>query len=376
MLPLANKPILEHIIQQVATAGVKELAIVIGYRDDVIKDYFADGTAWGVKINYYIQRQQNGTAGALAMVSDYCDGKFIVINGDILVESKDIEQISTMDGNTLTVTRVHNTEGMGVITLEDGKVKNIYEKTDKPPSKIINAGIYLFTPEIFRYLKATPLSQRGEYELTDSIQTMINEGITMNCIELSKWFNLSYPWTLLDANEELLSGLKGKTIGTIEEGARIHGEVYIGNNTVVKSGSYIVGPVKIGDNCNIGPNCYIRPSTSIADNCHVGAAVEIKNSIIMSGSKLPHHNYVGDSIIGQNCNMGAGSIIANLRLDKDTIRIDGIDTGRRKLGAIIGDNVETGINSSINVGTMIGNGVLIGPGTLVSGIVAPGSKVY
>jgi bifunctional UDP-N-acetylglucosamine pyrophosphorylase/glucosamine-1-phosphate N-acetyltransferase len=104
--------------------------------------------------------------------------------------------------------------------------------------------------------------------------------------------------------------------------------------------------------------------------------VEVKNSIIMQGSKIPHHNYVGDSIIGEECNLGAGTKIANLKLDAKEVEVAGITTGRRKLGAIIGDKVETGINASINVGTMIGNGARIGPGALAHGVIAPNSKIF
>jgi NDP-sugar pyrophosphorylase family protein len=134
--------------------------------------------------------------------------------------------------------------------------------------------------------------------------------------------------------------------------------------------------VIIGAGCEIGPNCYIRPATSIGDGCHVGASVEVKNSIIMRGSKLPHHNYVGDSVIGEQCNLGAGTKIANLRLDKKDIQVAGINTKRRKLGAIMGDRVETGINASINVGSMIGNNTFIGPGASASGVILPDSKLF
>jgi bifunctional UDP-N-acetylglucosamine pyrophosphorylase/glucosamine-1-phosphate N-acetyltransferase len=134
--------------------------------------------------------------------------------------------------------------------------------------------------------------------------------------------------------------------------------------------------VIIGQHCEIGPNCYIRPCTAIGDNCHLGGAVEVKNSIVMKGTKIPHHNYVGDSIIGEGCNLGAGTKIANLRLDKGNVRADGIDTRRRKLGAIIGDRVETGINVSINTGTMIGNNSRIGPGAVVSGVISPDSMIF
>ena len=154
------------------------------------------------------------------------------------------------------------------------------------------------------------------------------------------------------------------------------GLVSIGENTVVRSGSYIVGPTIIGRNCDIGPNCYIRASTSIGDDCHIGTAVEVKNSIIMKGTKIPHHNYVGDSVIGEECNLGAGTKIANLKIDKGNIVVTGIDTKRRKLGAIIGDRVQTGINTSINVGCIIGNDVRIGPGALAHGVISPHSRRF
>ena len=156
----------------------------------------------------------------------------------------------------------------------------------------------------------------------------------------------------------------------------IKGEVSIGKDTVIRSGSYIVGPVIIGRDCEIGPKCYIRPYTSLGDGCHIGSAVEIKNSIIMRGTNILHHNYVGDSIIGEECNFGAGAKIANLRFDKKDIWVTGIDTRRRKLGAIIGDRVETGINASINIGSMIGNNTYIGPGAVVSGVISPDSRIF
>ena len=162
----------------------------------------------------------------------------------------------------------------------------------------------------------------------------------------------------------------------MEESAVVQGMVAIGVGTVVRSGSYVVGPVVIGQNCDIGPNCYIRPYTAIGDDCRIGSAVEVKNSVIMKGSKIPHLSYIGDSVIGERCNLGAGTKIANLRLDNKDITAAGIDTGRRKLGAIIGDEVETGINASINVGSIIGNNTRIGPGAIVSGVILPDSRIF
>ncbi|MFC1846735.1 bifunctional sugar-1-phosphate nucleotidylyltransferase/acetyltransferase, partial [Chloroflexota bacterium] len=233
-----------------------------------------------------------------------------------------------------------------------------------------------FTQDIFNAIAQTPKSVRGEYEITASLHLMLEQGKRIDCQQIDYWFDCSYPWDLLTANEALMDRHKVHNLGRVEDNAVIQGDVSIGRDTIIRSGCYIVGPVVIGNNCDIGPNCYIRPFTSIGDNCRIGAAVEIKNSIIMKGTKIPHHSYIGDSVIGESCNFGSGTKIANLRMDRKSITISGMDTGKCKMGAIVGDGVQTGINVSINVGSLIGNNAIIGPGAVASGILMPGSRVF
>jgi bifunctional UDP-N-acetylglucosamine pyrophosphorylase/glucosamine-1-phosphate N-acetyltransferase len=375
MVPIANKPIIEYLLLAARDAGVSEFIFVVGYRDEQVRDYFGDGERWGVKIEYCNQKRQMGTADALRMVEGLVGDSFLMMNGDIILHTKDIKKVIARGGNVLGAIEVKDPVGLGVVEVSRGKVTRIHEKTEKPPSRLANAGLYLFIPAVFEAIAATPKSPRGEYEITTSLQIMINKGAKVSCQELSYWLPLNYPWDLLMANETLMAGLKERIEGELEENVVVRGVVAIGEGTVVKSGTYIVGPVVIGANCNIGPNCYIRPSTSIGDGCHIGNAVEIKNSIIMKNTAMPHHNYIGDSVIGEGCNFGAGTKIANLRLDEASVSVGSINTSRRKLGAIIGDEVKTGINASINVGTMIGDNTHIGPGVVVSGVIAPNSRL-
>jgi len=270
---------------------------------------------------------------------------------------------------------VKDTHDLGAVEIRQGRVIRIHEKVQKPPSLMANAGVYLFTQDIFDAISQTEKAPQGEHQLTDSLHLLIDR-YPVACHQISYWLHLSYPWDLLPANESLLERIQPQNMGQIEKNAVIRGSVSIGKDTIVRSGSYVVGPIIIGQNCEIGPNCYIRPHTSIGDNCHIGSAVEIKNSIIMKGSRIPHHSYVGDSIIGEDSNLGAGTKIANLRLDKKAIYVSNIATQRQKLGAIIGDKVETGINACINAGTTIGNNTHIGPGAIASGIIAPNSKIF
>lgn len=379
MLPIANKPIVEHLLIEAKNAGISEFIFIVGYRDEAVRRYFGNGGKWGVSIGYHNQRKQMGTADALRMVEHLVDDNFVMMNGDIIVRHADIRKLARRKETTMSVIEVDDTRDLGTVEIKGRQVVRIHEKV-KPvtgtPSNAANTGLYLFTPDIFAAISHTPKSPRGEYEITDSLQWLIDQGKPVGYQKIDSWLDLSYPWNLLDINESLLPEIDAQNSGQIEEGAVIKGKVSIGKGTVVKSGAYIVGPVIIGKDCDIGPNCYIRPYTAIGDRCHIGSAVEVKNSIIMSGSKIPHLNYVGDSVIGEGCNLGAGTKVANLRFDKQEITIAGRNTKRHKLGAIIGDNVETGINVSIDAGTVIGYNTWIGPAATVSGVISPDSRIF
>jgi UDP-N-acetylglucosamine diphosphorylase/glucosamine-1-phosphate N-acetyltransferase len=375
MLPIANRPIIEHLLVEVREAGVKDFIFIVGYCDEQVRSYFGDGEKWGVNIAYSEQRKQLGTADAIRQVAGMVDGNFIVSNGDVIIDRADIRRLLSGGHNTISVIEVADQRGLGIVQIEGGRAVNIYEKTEKPPSRMANAGLYLFTPAVFEAIERTGKSPRGEYEITDSLKLLMEGDAGVACLELTSWLDISYPWDLLEANESMLAGLEPRNLGEVESNVVLKGPVSIGRGTLVRSGAYIIGPVVIGEDSDIGPNCFIRPATAIGDGCHVGAATEVKNSIIMKNTKIPHFNYVGDSVIGEGCNLGAGTKTANLRLDKRDIRAAGVDTGRRKLGAIIGDHVEIGINSSINVGCTIGNNAFIGPGVAVSGVILPDAKI-
>jgi UDP-N-acetylglucosamine diphosphorylase/glucosamine-1-phosphate N-acetyltransferase len=375
MLPIANKPILEHLLNEAKAAGVSDFIFIVGYCDEQVRSYFGRGEKWGVNIAYSEQRKQLGTADAIRMVEGMVDEAFLVINGDVIVNRRDIAALMKNTGNTMSVIEVKDPRGLGMVEISGQRIINIYEKTEQPPTLIANAGLYLFTPEVFEAVSRTERSPRGEYEITDTLKILVTtSGLYHHMLE--SWLDLSYPWDLLEANEKMLADLKAENLGEVEKNTTLKGPVVIGKNTLVRSGSYIEGPVIIGEDCRIGPNCYIRAFTTIGNGCHIGAGVEVKNTIIMNGTDFPHLNYVGDSVIGEGCNFGAGTKIANLRLDKKNVKVAGLDTGRRKLGAIVGDHVETGINTSINVGTIIGNHTFIGPGVVVKGIILADSRLF
>ena len=376
MLPIANKPILEWNLKNAIDAGFKEFIFVVAYKSEMVRNYFGNGDKWGIKIGYINQGQALGTAHAIGMVEKFVND-FIVLSGDTIFGKQDIKDIAK-NKNCIGIIKAENLKDYGTVEIKDKNILKIHEKMENPVTNIINAGIYHFDKKIFDYIRKTKKSIRGEYEITDSINMMLND-ISLVSILLKEWKDIVYPWHLLDANEEILKKIVKKIKGNIEKNTTIKGNVVIGKNTTIRAGAYIEGPVIIGENCKIGPNCYIRAYTSIGNNCHVGNACEVKNSIIMDGTNIPHQNYVGDSILGQYCNLGAGTKVANLRFDKKNITAilngEKIDTGRRKLGVVMGDNSQTGINSMINIGSFIGNNVYINPGATVKGYIEPYSKI-
>lgn len=371
MLPVANKPMLEHIVDSAIEAGIDGFVFITGYHEEAIKQYFGNGDKWNVTIDHIHQEEQLGTANAIGYAKGHVKDKFIVLNGDVLVSSDHIKHmIERKEDAVITVKRVDNPSEFGVIETDGNKVINIIEKPEFPPTDLANAGIYIFSETIFDLIEQTTLSPRGEYEITDTLQMLINSDANVGYEILEEeWIDIGRPWDMLDANAVLLSRTEPSVKGVIEPNATLIGDVSIGRGTLIRNGAYIIGPVIIGDDCDIGPNCFIRPSTAIGNDVHIGNAVEVKNSIIMDGTNIGHLTYLGDSIIGRKCNFGAGTKVANLRHDgkniKVTIKDKRTDSGRRKLGVIMGDDVHTGINSSINVGTVMESGSYTGPGDVV-----------
>jgi len=185
-----------------------------------------------------------------------------------------------------------------------------------------------------------------------------------------------HPWDLIFANEQLVGSLSESRIeGSIHPNAVIEGVIHLGPGSRILPGVFIEGKVVIGANTKIGPNCYIRGSTSIGDKCHIGQSVEVKNSLILSGTNVGHLSYVGDSVLGEKVNFGAGTITSNFRHDgKNHRSMTGgvlLDTGRRKFGCIVGDGVHTGINTSIYPGRKLWPGTSTRPGEIVQKDVHP-----
>jgi len=380
LIPIANKPLLSHILDELKEVNdakiaekIDEAILVVGYKKDMIRHVFKNNHN-GLKLAYVEQKEQLGTGHAFMQAKDALknEDKFLVLNGDDLYFSEDIKKLFGYDNAALTV-KVNDPEKFGVYAY-DKKTRLAQQIVEKPEQFIAdtaNIGCYIFSKRVFDI--RIEKSQRGEYEITDYVKKLI-EKKDFYCIEAKRWLPIGYPWHILDANKFMIENMaaetkEGKIEGTVENNVTIKGCIFVGKNTVIKSGTYIEGPAVIGDDCVIGPNTYLRPATAIGNNCKIGFEVEIKNSVIFDNTNVPHLSYVGDSILGENVNFAAGSITANFRHDAGLIRTsindELVSAERNKFGTVVGDNAKLGIRTIIYPGRKIWNNMATLPGEII-----------
>ncbi|ELZ36202.1 nucleotidyl transferase [Halorubrum saccharovorum DSM 1137] len=379
LLPVGDRSLLERVFDTAADV-VGEFVVVTGYRGEAIRERIGESYR-GHPVHYVEQAEALGTAHAVAQAEPVVDDDFLVLNGDVVVDASLARALAEAEGTAVAATEVADPRAYGVLsTAADGSLAGIVEKPADPPTNLANVGCYAFEPEVFEYIDQTPESERGEYEITTTIDLLLDDGHRIDVAPYEgTWLDVGRPWELLEANELALAELDARdesadtaeaVAGTVEEGVHLRGPVAVEEGARVRSGAYVEGPALIREGADVGPNAYVRGSTVIGPDAHVGHSVEIKNSVLMADASVGHLSYVGDSVLGRDVNFGAGTNVANLRHDGENVRLtvkgDRVDTGRRKLGAIVGDGAKTGINTSLNAGVKLGAGETTGLGEAVT----------
>lgn len=381
LIPLLGKPLLSYTINTLEELRINDFTLVV---DKGKKESFQKALSAHVKpeskITYVEQEIPKGTAHAMSAVKDLLTlGPVLLIYGDIVLKSSMIERVLNVHKECklnlmVAVTSTSQSRDLGIVKFKENKLISIVEKPrlqDEAPS-YVNAGVYVFEEDFYPFVDDVKPSPRGEYELTDSINKYVASGGTVNVVKAGddEWMHIGYPWDILEANERILKEVESRVEGELEDRVSVKGKMVMREGAVLKAGSVVEGPVYIGEEATVGPNCFIRPYTTIGREVKVGHGCEIKNSVIMNGSKISHLSYIGDSIIGESCNIGAGTITANLRFDESNIKMmvkEGyVDSGRRKLGAVIGDRVKIGIHVCLMPGVKIGCDSIIGPNSLIA----------
>ena len=344
MIPIANKPMLQYVIEALALGGIHNIVIVVGYHKEQVLDFFSSGKQFNVEIQYVTQTQQLGTAHALKQVQDLAHDKFLVMSGDNILGYDVIASLIYAPSNTIVAKKQENVSKYGVIIARGGVINQIVEKPKEAISQLVNTGIYLFNQEVFKFMD-------HETEVPSVLQNMITGGCEIRVQETkSTWLDAVYPWDILKLNDIAASRVTHNIGGTIEDGVTIKPPVSIGKNTIIRGNSYIVGPAIIGENCQIGPSVCILPATTIGDNVCVFPFTEIKNCVIGNSVEIGSSSFVHDSIIDRHCVLG-GHFIAHSR--KSEIKVED-EYHQVEMGAIIGEHSTIEDNVIVQPGISIG----------------------
>ena len=355
MLPVADRPLCAHTADAAVRAGADELVFVVGYRGEDVREHFGE-EYWGVPVQYVEQAEQLGTAHAAAQARPHLDGDFVVLNGDDLYDAAALEALFDACP-AVGAYAVDDPRPYGVFSIDsDERVTAVVEKPDDPPSDRVNVGAYHFPAGAADWLTETELSDRGEHEITDVLGRVV-DAFDVAAVPVERWLGVGRPWELLTANEWKLGELERRVDGDVRGDAELDGQVVVESGATVEPGVVIEGPVLVQAGAEVGPNAYVRGATLLGPDTHVGHGVEVKNTVVMAGTNVPHVSYVGDSVLGPDANLGAGTQVANLRHDEGAVETvvkgDRVSTDRRKFGTVLGPRAKTGINSSLYPGSVL-----------------------
>jgi glucose-1-phosphate thymidylyltransferase len=345
MIPIANKPILQYVVEALAQNGIWRITMVVGYRKEQVLDFFSSGERFGVEIDYVVQSQQLGTAHALKQAREKARGDFLVLPGDNIIEPEAIVEFVNTPPNAILVRKQEELAHYGVAMVEDEALVQLVEKPSKPVGQLASTGIYSLSRDIFDFIDE-------ELDLPDVLRKMLSQGQQIKALETSGiWLDVVYPWDMLKLNAIVLAQLSPCIGGIVEKGVTIKGQVSIGKGTVIGANSYIVGPVIIGEDCVIGPSVCIFPATSIGRHTIISPFTEVKDSVLEDDVELGPGSVVEDSIIDRGCKI-KGNFTA--RSGEAEVKIGG-EYQKVLIGGMLGEHCDIGSNVVISPGVMVGN---------------------
>ncbi|MEM3526475.1 MAG: sugar phosphate nucleotidyltransferase [Candidatus Jordarchaeaceae archaeon] len=381
MIPLAGKPILEYVIQYLVNNNLKDIILVVGPKKEQIYDYFGSGKDFGANISYVEQEKPAGVEDAIITAAPEVEGEeeFLIVHSDFVACDEIIKRAleyhrELSSDATIVITLVDDPTLYGAVDIdENAKIKRIIEKPkiDEAPSNYAAAGVYVFREGFLKKLEATK-------KFDDAVQLMISNGETVYGMVWEKdWTAITYPWDVLKANRFVLAQrLKGRgsfiaESAQIDSTAKIEAPVWISDDVIIRPRAVIRGPSFIGRDSFIGDGALIRDHTSIGEHVSVGFGVEIKNSIIFDNTAIGRLSFIGESIIGKNVKIGAGTQTWNIRMRggppiEMILDDEKIPVPVERFGTIVGENTEISINVSIFPGKKIGAWTTVFPGVIVN----------
>jgi glucose-1-phosphate thymidylyltransferase len=306
LIPIANKPMSLYAIEALREAGIRDIAVILGtIAPEKVQEYYGDGEKFGVNMTYINQGEPKGIAHAVKLTEYFVGNEpFVVFLADNILKGGIQEMVEDFEESRaaaeIALCHVRNPQSFGIADLKDGKIVRLIEKPKEPPSDLALVGIYFFRKPIFDAIRRLKPSWRNELEITDAIQTLLDDGLEVRHRLVKGWWkDTGLPEDILEANQLVLSELSSYNRGRLEKDVKVTGIVCVGEGTVVRAGTTLRGPLIIGKGCEIGPDAYVGPYTSIGDNTLIRGA-EVENTIIVGNSKIECKRRIVDSLIGSN----------------------------------------------------------------------------
>lgn len=382
---LLGKTIIEHTVEELREAGVDEIVVVQSPEGEI------EQTIGDEVDHYVVQDEPRGMGNALRQAEHLLDEKFLVLtpyraNASNFFQPM-IEKAEQGSEIVFVSTSTDEPEKYGILELnEDGKAVDISEKPEpgEAPSDQRVVGMYLLSESFFDHLDE---ADEWEYQYEDALSLQMDEEPASVLKVEDETSSIKYPWDLFPVVEELFEKKERRVSeeAEIADSAELKGKVIVEKGARIFENAVIRGPAYIGKDAVVGNNALVREHVALEEGATVGANAEVKNSVFQPGSSM-HSGFVGDSIIGRDSSLGAETVTANRGFrrggERPDIESDLIgkdyekDTGRTFLGAMIGDNVEVGVNASLMPGIQIGSGATVGPGTVVQENVKEGETFY
>jgi len=367
MLPAGNRPILEHVFDALVEAGIEKLVAVVGYKRDRVQNHFGP-TYRDVPITYVTQHKQLGSGHALLQAREAVDDAVLVLNGDRLIDAETVSAVADTFAETgdpsLAVVERTETSRYGAVEMHGDHIEKLVEKPRDGGYRLINAGVYAFSSDIFVEIEETPRKE-GELALTDTLERLIDHDRVRGTEVDGMWVDATYPWDLLTVAREVLSR------GRVVEAARSDG-VWIADSARVHREAVLQGPVVVGQDCEVGPDAVIGPNTALGSNVTVRSNAVVQDSVIDADTRIDPGSTLVDTVTGQDVHLGASTVVPSGPAD---VQVGTRIFEEQRLGAVIADRARARGNVSFTPGSLVGPNARLGVGVTVRGNVAEGAEV-
>ena len=365
MLPAAGRPILEHVLDVLVECGIKELCLIVGYRRERIQEHFGHSYR-DVPITYVQQKKQLGSAHALQQVEGEIEKPMLVLNGDRVIDERIVEDVLAGFDGAPTVSAIEHPTPMeyGAVKVSGDRLTEFVEKPETDDFRLINAGVYAFDPSVFEAISRTD-RRGGELQLSDVIETLMDDGPVEAVRTDGLWADATYPWDLLFLTRELLR--RGRVSPPDRDAS-----VWVAESARVHPDATLQPPVVVGADSEVAAGAVLGPNVAVGYNATIGANTTLRDVLLDSDCRIEAGATLLDCVVGQTVDIGAGTVAPGGPGD---VRVGERVFENQSLGAVVADRASVGGGVTFAPGTLVGANVDIGTGVHASGTIDDDAEV-